>query len=61
MRKTIVEVLLCICLALFCLFGFAASFEPNSDPVHAFKTGYGIVGVLAIGVAMLRLVRAVRR
>lgn len=61
MRKTIGELLLCLCLAFFCWWGFAESYEPGADPSNAFKVGYALVGILALVVALTRLVRAVRR
>jgi hypothetical protein len=61
MRKTIAELLLCLCLAFFCWWGFAESYEPGADPSNTFKVGYALVGIMSIVVASITVGRAMRR
>ena len=51
-----------LALAVFCVFGFLATFEPTNNPGQfmAFRIGYAVVGLGSIGGVILLIVNAFR-
>jgi hypothetical protein len=53
--RFVVSVVL-LCLALFCGYGFLASFEPAANAM-TFRIGYAVIGLLAATGAVLPMLR----
>ena len=50
-------------IAAFCLFGFAATFEPTNRPgvFSAFRIGYAVVGLGCLAGVVTLVARSIRR
>jgi hypothetical protein len=59
----ILGVVVLLPIAAFCLFGFAATFEPTDRPgaVWAFRIGYAVVGLGCLAGVVTFVARSIRR
>jgi Na+/melibiose symporter-like transporter len=53
----IVFAIIAVLVALFCVFGFMASFEGSDAKFWAFRIGYAVIGVAAVVAAIVSLTR----
>jgi hypothetical protein len=53
----IVVAIIAVLVALFCVFGFLASFEGSDAKFWAYRIGYGVVGFAAVVAAIVSLSR----
>ena len=59
----ILGVVVLLPIAAFCLFGFAATFEPTDRPgvFWAFRIGYAVVGLGCLAGVVALIARSIRR
>ncbi len=59
----ILGVVVLLPIAAFCLFGFAATFEPTNRPgvFWAFRIGYGVVGLGCLAGVVMLVARSIRQ